>query len=175
MKQLMICLLLLSILFFGCGSQASAQPEEDVQTVEEEPPDLPPEAEFDPGSISQEVFENTKTDVRLYIEKLNGIIRSKNYEGWKAHLSEDYFRHISSPDFLKSTSEMPMLERHGIVLERTEDYFTYVVVPSRANARVDDIEFTGQNRIKVFTINNRNERLRLYELEQTGNTWKIIN
>jgi len=173
MKQLIICLLLLCILFSGCGSQAAVQPEE-VPAVEEKPPDLQPEAEFDPGSISQEVFENTKADVRIYIEKLNGIIRSKNYEGWKAHLSEDYFRHISSPDFLKSTSEMPMLERHGIVLESAEDYFTHVVVPSRANARVDDIEFTGHNRVKVFTI-SRNERLRLYELEQTGNTWIIIN
>ena len=171
-----MCLLLLSILFSGCGSQAATQTEEAQKTVEEEPPGRPPEAEFDPGSISQEVFESTKTDVRLYIEKLNGIIRSKNYEAWKANLSEDYFRHISSPNFLKSTSEMPILHRQGIVLERTEDYFTYVVVPSRANARVDDIEFTSQNRVKVFTIDTRNdERLRLYELEQTGNTWKIIN
>ena len=175
MKQSIICLLLLFILFSGCGSQAATQTEE-VQTVEEDPPDLPPEAEFDPGSISRELFESTKSEVKKYIEELNGIIRRRDYGAWKAHLSEGYFRNISSPDFLRSTSEMPMLKMQRIVLERTEDYFTHVVVPSRANARVDDIEFTSQNRVKVFTIDTRNdERLRLYELEQTGNTWKIIN
>jgi len=185
MKQSLICLLLLSFMFSGCGSQSAVQTDQtgEVQAVETEKTETaqvdtepPLETVFDPSSISREVFDNTIAEVRLYIEKLNGIIKSKNYEGWKANLSDEYLRYISSPDFLKSTSEMPILQRQGIILGSTGDYFTYVVVPARANARVDDIEFLSQNRVKIITIDTRNnERLRLYELEKTGNTWKIIN
>jgi uncharacterized protein YigE (DUF2233 family) len=49
------------------------------------------------------------------------------------------------------------------------------VVPSRANDRVDDISFVSPQRIKVYTVNNKGERLRLYDLENLGNGWKIIN
>jgi hypothetical protein len=51
----------------------------------------------------------------------------------------------------------------------------YVVVPSRTKDRVDDIEFIGQNRVKAFTINNKGQKLRLYDLEKTASGWKIAN
>jgi len=168
MKLLVIYTLLLSIFFFGCGTQAASQIEE-AQIIEE------PAAEFDLGSISQEVFESTKIEVQNYIEEVNSLIRAGNFEAWKDNLSDEYFKGISDPEFLRRSSESALLKRQGIVLQSPQDYFTYVVVPSRANSTVDDIEFISQNRVKAFTINNRNERLRLYDLEHTGNTWKIIN
>jgi len=186
MKQTIICLFLLSILFFGCGSQPAAQKENvqaevaveiaEIAEIDEDTPSSPPEIKFDPGSISREVFESTKTEVRQYIEKLNGIIKSKKYDEWKANLSDEYFNYISSPEHLKSASEMPGLKMRNIVLKDVKDYFNHVVVPSRANYHVDDIEFLSQNQVKAISIDPRNsERLRLYELEKTGDTWKIIN
>ena len=182
MKQSVFFILVLSLMLIGCGSRPASQPEESPAAAEPAPaapapvPETKPiEAVFDPGSISQEHFANTKADVQKFIEELNTIIKNKNYNAWKANLSDEYFREISSPEFLKATSEWPILKSRKIVLSRPEDYFTNVVVPSRANSKVDDIEFSSQKRVKVITINSRNERLRLYELEQTGNTWKIIN
>jgi len=176
MKQLIIFVLLLSFLTLGCGTKSAPITEEEpllieepVNLIEEEP------ADFDPSKISQEIYESTKTDVRLYIEELNRIIRSRNYEAWKANLSEDYFKRISEPDFLSATSESPALKMRNTILRTPQDYFTHVVIPARANDRVDDIEFINQNHVKAFTINSRNERLRLYDLEKTGETWKIIN
>jgi hypothetical protein len=75
-----------------------------------------------------------------------------------------------------------MLTSRKIVLKTLNDYFTHVVVPSRSNSKVDEIEFTDTNTVKVYYIerrkNENNEfetrRLRLYELIKTGNTWKII-
>ena len=183
MRFLGIYIMLVFLMFGGCISQALVQTEEDPAeqespSVSSSPSPIPEEIVFDPGSISQEVFENTKINVQQYIEDLNKIIRNKNYPEWRANLSEEYFTEISSSDFLKETSEWPILKNRKIVLHNAEDYFIHVVVPSRANSKVDDIEFTSHNRVKVFTIqikNNEPERLRLYELEQTGSTWKIIN
>ena len=176
MKQIIIFILLLSFLTLGCGTKSSQVTEEPLSVeepeilIEEEPVD------FDPSKISQETYESTKINVQQFIEELNKIISSRNYDAWKTHLSDDYFNFISSPDFLRTTSESRILRMQNIVLRTPQDYFRHVVVPSRANSRVDDIEFTNQYHVKVFTIDNaRNERLRLYDLEQTGDTWKIIN
>jgi hypothetical protein len=59
-------------------------------------------------------------------------------------------------------------------LKSLEDYFLYVVVPSRDNDHVDDIEFVTQSRVKAYTETPKGQR-RLYDLESSGNTWKIIN
>jgi hypothetical protein len=134
-------------------------------------------AAFDPSTISKEVFDSTKTDVQHLIEDLNGIIRAKNYKAWTSHLGEAYVRAKSDPEFLAETSAILMesrIESRRRVLNSLEDYFLNVVVPSRQNDRVDDIEFVGENRVKAYTITDKG-RLRLYDLENPGDGWKIIN
>jgi hypothetical protein len=134
---------------------------------------------FDPSKISQDMYVSTRDDVRNFIDELNKIISKGDYNSWKAALSQEYFSKLSSPENLNLMSEQPAMKRLKIVLKTAEDYFKHVVVPSRANSRVDDIEFIGENRVKAFTINTNRageeQRLRLYDLEKTNNTWKIIN
>jgi hypothetical protein len=144
------------------------------------PPDLmaiqetPEEDVFDPRVITPEVYNTTKRDVQQLIKELNGIIQSRNYKAWVSYLGPTYFEEINSQDFLRRVSESSFLKSKNMVLSSVNDYFTHVVVPSRANSRVDDIEFVTQNRVKAFTIAN-GQRLRLYELENFGNGWKIVN
>jgi len=130
---------------------------------------------FDPSSISQEEKDTAKIEIQRLIQELNGIIRAKNYNAWVPYLDTDYFAIISSAEYLDRISKSAVLVKQKIVLKSARDYFNYVVVPSRTNDRVDDIEFESQNRVKAYTINNKGERLRLYDLERTGNEWKIIN
>jgi hypothetical protein len=129
--------------------------------------------------VSKAEYDSTKVDVQHFIEELNQIIRKKDYNAWKAALSREYFAQIASPENLQQVSEMPAMKIRGITLKSVEDYFINVVVPSRANSRVDDIEFIGEHRVKAFTImttdSGEEQRLRLYDLEKTGNIWKIIN
>jgi len=147
--------------------------------VVETPPPAKEAAVFNPEAVSREKYNSTKIEVQQFIEKLNTIISNKNYEAWKASLSEDFFAEISSPVFLNEANEMGGMKSRGIILRTPRDYFNNVVVPSRANSRVDDIEFISENRVKAFTImTNRSgqvQRLRLYDLEQSGDIWKIIN
>lgn len=134
---------------------------------------------FDPTRITQEYYISTMDEVRQFIEELNQIIRSRNYRAWRAALSPEHFAEIASPENLQQISAQPAMRTRRIVLRTPEDYFIHVVVPSRANSRVDDIEFISMNRVKAFTIHTNTageeQRLRLYDLEKIGNTWTIIN
>ncbi|MDR2068242.1 MAG: hypothetical protein LBP71_00020 [Spirochaetaceae bacterium] len=133
------------------------------------------EADFDPGMITPEMYATAKKDVQQLIKELNNIIRSRDYSAWVSYLGRAYFEEINSPEFLKRVSESSFLKSKKTVLSDSKDYFTHVVVPSRANSRVDDIEFVSQKRVKAFMVTAQGQRLRLYDLEDFGDGWKIIN
>jgi hypothetical protein len=152
----------------ACKSQPSA-----VDSAEEAGDKV-----FGSFTISKEMYDITLAEVQLFVDDLNLLILNKNYEGWKAALSDELFARISSQEFLAKASESAMLKSKKIVLKSPNDYFTQVVVPSRNNSRVDEIEFTAANRVKVLYLEERkNEvrRLRLYELIKIDGTWRIID
>ena len=184
MKRSFWPLFLLPLVFMACkSSTAAANPPA-------EPVVIAPHEEGSPGHIivSKEVYDYTLAEVRLFVEKLNLIIKNKDYTGWLSALSDEFFARISSPEFLASASESKLLQSQKIVLKTPNDYFIHVVVPARSNSSVDEIEFTAPNAVKVFYIeksekqkeNNMSvteaRRLRLYELiKKSGDTWKIID
>jgi len=166
-----------AILSFSCKTTSEA-----VKTDNQVPSETAAAQQsddFDPTTISQQLYDTTRDEVRRFIEALNQIIRDRKFNEWKANLSPEYFAEISSAENLQNLSEQPAMKTRRIVLRTAEDYFLNVVVPSRANLRVDDIEFISGNRVKAFTFtkNSAGEdiSLRLYDLEKIGNTWTIIN
>jgi hypothetical protein len=134
---------------------------------------------FDPKKVTQEQYQTTMAEVQKFIEEQNRYIKNKNFEAWKKSLSSQYFAEISSAENLKRFSELPGMKSRKIVLKTAQDYFDNVVVPSRADLHVDEIEFLSSNRVKAFTITTNKageeQRLRLYDLEKVGNSWIIIN
>jgi len=134
---------------------------------------------FDPSKISHAKYAATREEVQKFIEQQNVFIREGNFDAWKKSLSDEYFAEISSRENLKRLSEQPGMKTRKIVLKTPQDYFEYVVVPSRADLHVDEIEFISENRVKAFTITTNKageeQRLRLYDLEKIGDSWTIIN
>jgi hypothetical protein len=163
-----------------------------VPVVEPDPvPAAPVEEEtvFNPESITQEEFDNAKNEVQALVEDLNKIIRARNYNYWLTYLSESYLEEINSPEYLDEMTER-LYERDKSVatnlgrdpkrvqkriLRNSRDFFTYVVVPSRANDHVDDIEYVSENQVTAYTLDNRGQRLILYNLENIDGQWKISN
>ncbi|AEJ19554.1 hypothetical protein [Gracilinema caldarium] len=188
-SQLWVLVVSFGVMFNSCQTQGTIAPtsvsphdkpagipETSVDTTTNQTTTEPVEdSTFDPASISQEVFDTTKGEVQALIEKLNLIIRNRDYEAWVQYLSPSYKTALSDSEFLKNASESSRLKNQNIILKNLEDYFLYVVVPSRANDRVDDIEFISKNRVKAYTITNKGQRLRLYELEKTAGNWNIVN
>ena len=170
------------------------KPEVRPEAKPEPKPEVKPEAKveekvFDPGTITQEKRETAKTEVQALIADLNRIIKAKNYNAWRGYLANSYFEEISSQAFLEERTE-DLYRRDQIVaqnlgrdprrvqkkiLKTPQDYFNNVVVPSRSNDRMDDIDFVSENRVKAYTIDSRGQRLVLYDLEIIENKWKIIN
>ncbi|MDR2079406.1 MAG: hypothetical protein LBP74_06785 [Treponema sp.] len=176
-------------IFFGLclmallSCRTAPEPEEPpavVEPVSQAVPAPEPAEEsvsFDPGSISEEVYVSTKTDVQELIRDLNSIIRAKNYGLWLSHLGDEYVKEKGSPEFLAETTAILMesqIQARRKVLNSLEDYFLNVVVPAHQNDRVDDIEFVTENRVKAYTVTEKG-RLRLYDLENAGDGWKIVN
>jgi hypothetical protein len=148
----------------------------DAEPVQFTEPALEPSTEpagFDPELVSVELKETTFADISVLIETLNTIIRRRDFGGWTGYLTEEYARHYSDPAVLAEMSQEPALKRYNVVLRSMQDFFNYVVYPSRQNMRVDDIEFIDENKVRAITINSKEERLVLYNLEKIGDTWKI--
>jgi hypothetical protein len=127
------------------------------------------------GGLENESYEEVFSEVKAFIENLNKVIQNKNYSKWIEALSDDRLKEISSREFLASVSNSDFMRRRRIEVKTVNDYFIYVVVPSRANSQVDKIEILDNNRVKAFYENTRKETTELvYELIKNGNTWKIL-
>lgn len=136
------------------------------------PPPLPEQA-FDPASISPEVKRDTMEVVKSFINEVNQVIRQKDYTTWRGYLTPEYSTFYSAPAVLAEMSDSAVLKRQGIKLESLQDYFLYVVYPSRQSVRVDDIEFTSPTQVKAVTITPSGDRQVYYYLEKVGESWKI--
>ena len=146
----------------------SVEQSEAVETVASAEP-----VKFDPSSVTPEVYQETMQDIFSFITDLNSIIKDKRYSVWMQYLDTDYYQYINSQDYLLGISKSEILASRKIVLSNAYDYFIHVVVPSRSNDRVDDIEFVSENRIRAININN-GRRVILYNLEKTQSGWKIV-
>lgn len=148
------------------------EPAVEVDTQEETVADTEIEQAEEGLKVSEEVFMETFEDITDLISSLNKIIASENYDEWLTYLTRGYIEHMSSAEELKNVSEQPLLRKYDINLRSLKDYFKYVVVPSRSNARLDDLVFLDTNLVKAIMIINE-QRTILYRLEKNDGVWKI--
>ena len=201
MKRLWLLLLLPVVLLLDCVSGPEVQSDLAALVQSNPPPEEPPqtasvpaevktwENTFDPRIITQEKIDTTMAEVQALISDLNMLIRDRDYNAWRNHLASSYFEEISSLSFLDEKTE-ELYRRDLIVAQNTgkdprqvqkkilktpKDYFDNVVVPSRSNDRMDEIDFVSENNVKAYTITNQGQRVILYDLEMLENKWKIIN
>jgi hypothetical protein len=135
-------------------------------------PSPEPSAEPLPIQVSQELFNQTFTEVELLIKNLNSLIRDRNYQKWTGYLSKEYIDRMSQPEYLRQLSQSATLLKNNITLKTLQDYFSYVVVPSRANLRLDDLVFLSETVVEaIMKVGNR--RVTVYRLIKIGNQWMI--
>jgi hypothetical protein len=130
---------------------------------------------FDPKNPPIEIYTETMRDIQRFVQKLDALIRDKNYDEWLKLLSPEYLAHISSEDFLATVSQQPRLKSQNIVLKDSRDYFLNVVVMSRAGLQANAIEFLTMTRVVVFTINQQEQRIRIYTFDKTPDSWEIVD
>ncbi len=192
------CFVLVLLLLAGCAGGPEPMPEEQASEAataetepgadpelgaetEAEPEELPaeeaPAAEVVPASeepieVSEEVYEQTFTEIEATIKELNAVISARNFERWKTYLTDAYLEEYSDPQRLAEISEMPILARNDITLTSLRDYFQRVVVPSRQDARLDDLRFLSENEVYAIMNINGNSVI-LYRLRKVDGRWKV--
>ncbi len=147
--------------------QAPLPPEPFQEKIEETTPQ-----EQEEFVVTVEIYSQTLDEIKEFVQVLNQVIESKDFEVWSTYLSTDYIQRTSDPQYLAEQSEKPILKKKNIVLKSLSDYFTYVVVPSRSGAHIDDIEFIDRYHVKAISI-IRNTRGLLYLLVRENDQWKI--
>jgi hypothetical protein len=216
MGRLSIFLIILAaftLAFASCGSApevavepvAVEEPPAPAPVVQSEAPAEPtpepvpePEPVFDPASITQEKKETTKAEIEKVIKELNQICLRKDFNSWLLWIDDGYKKTVSDPEYLAQLSDSPGLKSRKVTLTNIEDYFKYVFVESRRDARVDDIVFVSPTRVQVYRVDTRAvpenpdteerlvnlgwekdgkqlyRRVRFYTLEEVANDdWKI--
>ncbi|MFP4562496.1 MAG: hypothetical protein ACLFRY_04220 [Spirochaetia bacterium] len=148
------------------------QPEQPEEAPEPFPEEEIPEEPSEEFEVTEEIYEQTFSDVENLIQDLNKIISSGNYSKWLTYLTEPYKERYSDPAVLAELSRQPTLKKYDIRLRTLEDYFRYVVVPSRSEVRLDEIIFNDEEHVKaLMEIDDR--QVILYRLRLVDGSWKI--
>ncbi|MFO8063785.1 MAG: hypothetical protein R6V29_04040 [Spirochaetia bacterium] len=151
------------------SEESTAEADDESQSTEQQPES---QSEEEPIEVSDEVYEETFDEIEAVIEELNVAIAERDVEKWKEYLTEEYVAAYSDEERLAEISERPILERNDITLESLEDYFTEVVVPSRRNARLDDLRFLDEEEVQaVMEVNDSS--VILYRLKKVNGSWKV--
>lgn len=175
------------LLLTGCPTQTAQIvdpepqeiPEEEPKSVDEETPveETPAEESSQDSStgeyvVSEEVYERTFDEIENLINNLNDIIKKRNFDLWETFLTDAYIAKVTDPENLARISNQPTLKKYSITIQTLQDYFRYVVAPSRSNSRVDEIIFQNDNHIKAITLVNGRRSI-LYYLVKVDGQWKI--
>ena len=165
------------VLFCSCTTPApptAEQPEKPPETteIEPEPEEQPTEQPEEQFVVTDEVYIKTFDEIEEFIRSLNDIIRKADYQTWLTYLSQDYIDHTGDPEYLKEQSQQPLLKKSNISLKTLRDYFDHVVVPSRVQAELDEIEFIDENQVKAYAV-IKNTKALLYLLVHENGKWKI--
>jgi hypothetical protein len=171
-KMKLIAVLTAALLAGSCAGGPPVSESPPSPKVPEGPPEGSAGETQEQFAVSEEVYSRTFEEIGQLIDNLNQLIRSADYDGWLSNLSEEYIRTTSDPAYLREQSEKPLLRQADIRLHTLRDYFIYVVVPSRTQATLDEIEFVDENHVKAIAL-RRGQRVILYLLERDGGEWKI--
>jgi len=122
--------------------------------------------------VTEEIYKNTFNEIEALIKELNQIIFERKYNTWKSYLDEKYIEEIGAPAYLAQFSDRPILKKYNVKLRSLNDYFEFVVVPSRSNAKLDEIFFVDENKVTAYMF-IQNQKTILYQLRYDGKRWKI--
>ena len=150
---------------------------EEVAVVEESPvADTKDEviAEFGEVKITKQDYHDTMNEIKVIVESLNKVAKTKDYVKWLTFLSESYRTDFSKTPTFRVASENLKKKTGGTVkLSSLQDYFKYVFVPSRQNIKVDDIEFLSPQRVNVLML-AKGRQLLIYDLEKIKGRWLLL-
>ncbi len=162
-----------AFLLASCATVPQKQaPPAAPQTVEPSPNVAAPPPPVRHFVATEELYKKTFDEVEAVIAALTRIIAEGDYARWLTYLTTDYVGKTGSPAFLNEASQSGVLKKDGIVLTSLQDYFNDVVVRSRLQAKLEDINFVDATHVKAIT-RIQGAPVILYYLVQEEGRWKV--
>ncbi len=169
--RLLVALVGAAVFAMSCASPpAKPAPEPPAQTPAATQPTPPPASA--PFVASEALYRATFSEVQEVIDAISKTIAAGDYDGWRGYLTADYVASRSSPSFLAAASSAAVLKKNGIVLNSLRDYFENVVVRSRLQATLDDIQFLDETHVKAIALVQGTPVILYYLVHESGQ-WKI--
>jgi hypothetical protein len=159
----------------GAPEPVEPLPPEPVAQPEPEPPvqDNSLTEKSEDFVVTMEVYQQTFEDIEAFIQNLNDIIRNEDFDAWRSFLTDEYITYYSDNAVLKGISdELKNKYRYDLRLRTLKDYFLYIVVGSRQEASLEEIEFIDETHLLAYSIVNETPVI-LYYLANTDGEWKI--
>jgi len=136
------------------------------------PQTVEPQVPADHFVATEELYKKTFNEVQAVIAELTRIIAEGDYAQWLTYLTTDYVTRTGSAAFLEEASQAGVLKKNGIVLTSLQDYFDDVVVRSRLQAKLEDINFVDETHVKAIT-RIQGAPVILYYLVHEEGRWKV--
>lgn len=174
MKKLLFITIISTFLLMSCLTPKDEevvkdQPTEETIVAEEVTTPDPVDEVYE---VTEEEYEETFLQIDDFVAILNNIISKGDFNSWKEYLSESYIEKYGSKEYLKELSENPVLKDYGVKLKTLRDYFRFVVVPSRSEVKIDEIQFVTEEKIRVYTY-TQNTKFVVYQLIRNESGWLI--
>jgi hypothetical protein len=158
------------------AASTPAAPEQKTDDGTDTTPAAATDSPAKPGTgefvASEELYLKTFREVQDVIAAITKIITAGDYDGWRRYLTEEYIAARSSPAFLADASNAAVLKKNGIVLKSLRDYFDNVVVQSRLQATLDDVQFLDETHVKAIGLVQGTPVILYYLVNECGQ-WKI--
>jgi hypothetical protein len=171
-----------AVLAAACASPPARPPRETPAETAAPTTTAPPRTDGGTGAAqpaattgfvaSEELYLRTFQEVQDVVAAITKIIAAGDYDGWRGYLTEEYIQSRSSAGFLADASNAAVLRKNGIVLKSLRDYFDNVVVRSRLQATLDDIQFLDETHVKAIALVQGTPVILYYLVHENGR-WKI--
>lgn len=150
--------------------EIEAAPE--VEVVDEAP--APDEDEYTRStidvSVSRDEFDETKKHLMHVIEKMDAIMKARNFNEWTKYIDSDSMTYYSQKSVLNIASNK--LPKKGLKLKSLQDYFLWVFIPSRIGRTVDEIRYVTEDFVKVVHVEEDKDAVYYTFIHKNGE-WKI--
>lgn len=167
----LFCILVLPVIL-GCASADSESPEDQAHVREPVQPAARPDENATVTAAPDPTSEETYDDVEQLVDRLNRIIADRNYGSWREQLSETYIETFSDPEVLGEFERAAVLRRSGIRLRTLSDFFHHVVVPSRQDARLEELQPDGERTVLALS-EVQGRTVVLYRFIWEEQEWKV--
>lgn len=159
------------------------QPVVELPTIEE-PEEIPVEIEQEPLSqedleysrsvtdlgveVSKETFTEDKAEILEIIQKLDLIMKHKDYAAWLNYLTPESKTFWSNQQNLALVSQRLPIKNYR--LKNLQDYFEKVFIPSRIGRVVDEIRYVSTTKVKAVQYTEQQDII-YYYFEKIDGRW----